>query len=228
MVISHRYKFIFLKTEKTASTSLATLFKNIVLDHDKLYPANIESKRTLFRKHGSLDKFSFEEGTGRFRRSLPRYFGLHGHARAKDIHQFVGDEIFKDYKKITSERNPWDRQVSLFAHRSNLNKELSLNDFDRCMRSPVYNALHYNRLHNWDIYAINDEIVADYIIRFEHLKDDLIDVLNAIGIDPDRHTLPHIRSQPRKSSYRDLYSDHSRKLVEHWYAKEIEYFGYSF
>ncbi len=228
MVISHRYKFIFLKTEKTASTSLATLFKNIVLDHDILYPANLENKRKLLSKHGSLRDFSFEEGMGRFRRCLPMYFGLHGHARAKDIFQFIGDDIFKDYIKITSERNPWDRQVSLFAHRSNLHNRLSMSDFDRCMRSPVYNALHYNRLHNWNIYTINDEIVADHVIRFENLKDDLIDVLIALGIDPDRYTLPHKRSQPRKGSYHDNYSDRSRELIEKWYAKEIEHFGYRY
>lgn len=230
MIISHRYKFIFLKTEKTASTSLAHLFKSIVLEHDQLHPANIEVKRGLIREYGDLNAISFEEGRGRLRRSLPRYFGLHGHAKAKDIRQFIGSRLFDDYVKITSERNPWDRQVSLFSHRSNSKQQLNLSDFDRCICSPVYDALHYNRLHNWDIYSVDDRIIADYVIRFEHLNSDLVRVLDAIGIDPERYELPHRRGQHRKgsNSYQDLYTDRSRELVGKWYAKEIEHFGYEF
>jgi hypothetical protein len=231
MLISHRYKFIFLKTEKSASSSLFHLFKKIVSDSDKLYRAHPKVKKELLREYGTLADFSFESCTSKgLMRQFPQFFGVHRHGSAADVRSFLGSELFDSYTKITSERNPWDRQVSLFAHRVNKNDHLTLLDFDRCIRSPMYNALHYNRLHNWNIYAIDNQVVAGQIIRFEHLQSDLERVLEAIGLDPDKYALSHSRGQYRKNqgSYRDHYTAESRELVRKWYAREIDYFGYEF
>jgi hypothetical protein len=231
MLISHRYKFVFLKTEKSASSSLFHLFKAIIAESDTLYRAHPQVKKELLRKHGSLEGVSFESCTSKgLMRQFPQLFGVHRHGSAADVRSFLGSELFNSYTKITSERNPWDRQVSLFAHRVNKHDHLNLTDFDQCMKSNLYNTLHYNRLHNWDIYAIDNQVVADQVIRFEHLQSDLESVLESIGLDPEKHALRHSRGGYRKNQhgYRDLYTDKSRELVRKWYSREIDYFGYEF
>ncbi|MFN3546107.1 MAG: hypothetical protein ACK4U0_01340 [Mesorhizobium sp.] len=230
MLVSHRFRFIFLKTEKTASSSLYAAFRDIVLEHDKPFPADWSVRRQLLRQKVDLGSVSFSGRSGAFRRRLPRLSGLHRHGYASDLRAFLGPEIFDRYTVITSERNPWDRQVSLFAHRSAKDEKPSGTDFAAAMRSPLYNLLHHNRLRNWEIYSIDDRVCAHHVIRFENLHDDFRAAIKDLGLDPDRHVLPHRRGGNRSDAgrYRDLYTDEVRDLVGRWYRREIEHFGYEF
>lgn len=230
MLISHRYRFIFLKTEKTASTSILRALRTVLEQTDVLLPADRTTRRALLRKYGSLEGFSFESrATGR-RRLLPGLFGLHRHARAADVRAFVGPKLFDDYLVVTSERNPWDRQVSLYAHRHRDKAGFDLANFDRDMRSPSYNLFHYNRLDNWSIYTTDGKVCADLVIRYESLEEDFRTFLDRVGIPPDGTGLSVARAsgRSREDGYRRLYSPQSRALVARWYRKEIEQFGYSF
>ena len=62
MLVSHLYKFILLRTEKTASTSLVSVLRDVVCEQDKLYPADWTVKRRLLREFGNLKGHSFLGG----------------------------------------------------------------------------------------------------------------------------------------------------------------------
>lgn len=175
-----------------------------------------------------MENASFVAARGGFRRHLPGISGLHRHARLEDIRAFLGPELFSRYTVITSERNPFDRQVSLYRHR--LRGEGDQANFSRDTCSPIYNLLHYNRLDNWGIYTLDGKVAAHHVIRFETLHDDLAAVLRALGVDPAKHELPHARRSRTEASpsYRDLYTDAARAKVAGWYRNEIDHFGYSF
>jgi hypothetical protein len=230
MLISHRYKFIFLKTEKTASTSLYEIFRKIILEHDPLHRAEWVVRKKLLREHGSLEGFSFEGKRGAMRRKFPRFSGIHHHGCARHGRAFLGPDLFDSYTIVTSERNPWDRQVFLFTHRQSKHPERNSTNFSKCMRSPVYRFFAYNRLHNWDVYTIDGKVCADHVIRFENLEEDFHSVLIALGLDAERYYLPHRRAQTRSNgpNYRDYYTDDVRVLVGKWYRDEIKHFGYEF
>jgi hypothetical protein len=230
MIISHRYRFIFLKTEKTASTSLNDALRRLVQESDDLHPADPQIRDALVRRHGSLAGVSFRGTSSAWRRKLPGLFGLHEHARARDVRAFLGPALFDQYTIVTSERNPWDRQVSLYSHRMSDRGNKDLSGFDRDMRSWSYSTLHYNRLNNWDIYSLGGRICAHHVIRYERLTDDFAAFLRHIGVDPARVPLAQRRAtvRPRGDAYRDLYSPASQALVASWYRREIEQFGYSF
>lgn len=228
MIISHRHRFIFLKTEKTASSSLWSVFKAIAGERDRLYPADQRVRRELITSHGSLENVSFIGSNGAGRRLLPGVFGLYRHAFASDVRAFIGPDLFERYMVITSERNPFDRQLSLFAHRRQKHGAVDLSRFSGAMESPMYNLLHYNRLRNWDVYAIDGKVCASHVIRFENLQDDLGAVLRDLGIDPEAHMLPHLKKTRPYATYREFYSDRARQLVSRWYRREIAHFGYAF
>lgn len=228
MIISHRYRFIFLKTEKTASSSLARVFTAIAGENDTLHPADRSVRDRLLREGASLEGVSFQAARGGLRRFLPGLSGLHRHARLRDVRAFLGPELFSRYVVITSERNPFDRQVSLYSHRGRGKSDLSSFSRDTC--SPIYNLLHYNRLDNWGIYTLDGKVAAHHMIRFETLHDDLAAVLRALGLDPAKHALPHAKQSRGEASpsYRDLYTDAARARVAGWYRNEIDHFGYVF
>ncbi len=139
----------------------------------------------------------------------------------------LGEERFASYFKFSIERNPWDRQVSLYAHRQKKRGRTDLSHFDRDIRSPVWRALHHSRLDNWAVYAIDDAPVVDFMIKYESLREDFQEVLRRIGAE-GKVQLEHRNSSGRSASYREHYTDASKSLVADWHAREIKAFGYSF
>jgi hypothetical protein len=216
MIVSHKYRFIFLRTEKTASTSLMKALQSVV-DENDLWSG---MPRPAWAKFSPIHYSAL-------RRYAPQWFGLHTHASASQVRRVIGPKIFDSYYKFAVERNPWDRQISLYAHRK-WKRGKSVDDFDRDMQSLIYRNTSYVRMNNWSNYAIGREIVADRIIRYERLEDDIGELFAMLGI-PGPIELPRLRKytadRPHYSTY---YGASSRDLVARWYAREIDALDYKF
>lgn len=216
MIVSHKYRFIFLRTEKTGGTSLTEALQE-VLDADDL---NAALTRPPWAKYSPIHH-------GALRRTFPQWFGLHRHATAKQVRAIVGPRAFDSYCKFAIERNPWDRQMSLYFHREWKKGKQGVN-FDRDMRSVIYRNTEYVRLNNWSIYTIGNEIVADRILRYETLAQDVARLLAHLDIE-SKIEMPRRRSYSSdRQHYSTYYSDWTRNLVERWYGREIEALGYRF
>ena len=218
MIISHKYKFIYLRTEKTASSSLSAALADMVGEED--FVANLD--RPAWAKFSPIHH-------GGLKRQIPELFGLHVHARAGQVRRVLGQEKFNSYFKFCVERNPWDRQVSLYFQRKNKVGKGDDADFDRDMRSLLFRSTEYVRLNNWSIYAIGDDVVADEIVRYENLEEGLEKIRQHVGL-PKPIELPRLRSGFRDDNrdYRKHYSEETREMVARWYAREIEALGYEF
>lgn len=228
MIVSHKNRFIFLKTEKTAGTSLQTALAGFCGPEDIISGA---------RRHPTKNKpvgLKPPLGIGRYvkvpteiKRRLPGIAGYYPHMTARQMRSVLGPDVWNTYFKFAVERNPWDRQVSNYFHRQS--RSSSKQEFERYITSPIYRQFHHVRLHNWAIYTINDEIAVDAMIRYENLDTEFPDVLRKIGL-VDEVTLPRQRASHRPGGvdYRQFYSDRAAEIVGRWYAKEIEAFGYEF
>jgi hypothetical protein len=216
MLVSHKYRFIYLRTEKTGSTSLSEALKSLLDEGD----LQSDMSRPPWAKYSPIHH-------GALKRHAPQLFGLHTHATARQVRNVIGPKIFDSYYKFAVERNPWDRQVSLYAHRE-WKKGRAADDFDRDMRSPIYRNTEYVRLNNWSIYAIGNEIVADRVIRYEGLTEEIAEIFGTLGI-PGTVALPRLRSYAKeRPHYSTYYSDATRDLVARWYGTEIDALGYEF
>ena len=215
MIVSHTYRFIFLRTEKTGGTSLTrALWPHLGEDDLRLKKDRPAWARYSPIHHGALQ------------RRLPELFGPHAHATAAQMRRVLGRRVFDGYLKFAVERNPWDRQVSLYHHRCH--KTGRTPDFDRDMRSAFYRNTEYCRLNNWSIYAIGGQVVADRVLRYEHLAEDVEALRRDLGI-PAPLDLPRMRAYaPDRPHYSSYYGAATRDLVARWYAREIAAFGYEF
>ncbi|MEM1379097.1 MAG: sulfotransferase family 2 domain-containing protein [Pseudomonadota bacterium] len=215
MIVSHTHKFIFLRTEKTAGSSLSQALKDMGGPGD--FAADMA--RPAWAKYSPVHH-------GALKRKLPSRFGLHVHATAAQARHVLGTEVFDSYFKFAVERNPWDRQVSLYMHRCW--KTGRKPAFDRDIRSLIYRSTEHVRLQNWPVYAIGDRVVADFILRYETFDQDLETLWQKLAIAP--LALPRKRSEYREERphYSTYYTDESRELVGRWYAREIAALGYSF
>ena len=225
MIVSHKHKFIFVRTEKTAGSSLQLALARMCGADDVVTGTGPLKHQTHWPRWTKV----MPAGISPLRRMFPKQFGFHPHASISQIRDYYGEDVYKSYFKFTIERNPWDRQLSLYCHRKRKQHQTAPIKFERDMRSPIYRSLHYTRLRNWEIYSIDDQVAVDYVIRFEDLETGVRHVFNEIGASGEIE-LPRLRTQFRrnKATYRDAYTPELRELVGSWYHREIAAFGYEF
>jgi len=229
MIVSHSHRFIFIKTKKVAGTSVELFLSQFCGEDDILTTLGPDEK--LREGLGARNYWVFGH---RRRNRLARiwwtllgrmanaYGGFYPHMPAHEIKRLLGSEIWNSYFKFTIERNPWDRQVSLYHWRYHDQEKKP--SFDTFIRSPFHRKISKN----FDTYTIGGEVVADYVCRYETLEEDLANALKRVGIDQPI-ALPRAKSTHRGSgAWRDYYTPRTRDIVGRWYRREIEALGYSF
>jgi hypothetical protein len=229
MIVSYSLHFIFIRTRKVASTSVEVFLSQFCGEQDIITPLNPQEQAL---GHDNKSRNFRIPGCGRSRalrilgdligRSEIGHGGFYNHMPAKEIRRLIGGQAWNSCYKISIERNPWDRQVSLYHwHYRDQDPKPS---FDRFIRSPFLREISPN----FDTYAIDGKIAADYVCRYETLEEDLALVLKRIGIEA-KVELPRMKSTFRNGQpWREFYTLKTRGIVAEWYAREIAAFGYSF
>ena len=231
MILSHKHRFIFLKTRKTAGTSVELALSQLCGPDDILTPISQkdEEKRAALPGPGAQNWQKgirinrLERFVGKLIHQRARGRGFFNHVQAREVKRIAGADIWNSYFKFSVERNPWDRQVSLYYWRyRNPKKRPTFDAF-------IKNAYWRKKVDNYDIYSLNGEIAADFVIQYDRLDQGFDEALNRIGIT-DRPEIPTSKSGTRTGGrdYRDHYTDETRDMVGAWYAREIEAFGYRF
>jgi Sulfotransferase family len=229
MIVSYTRRFIFIRTRKVASTSVEVFLSQFCGEEDIIAPLSpaeealgYDTRPRNFRIPGCGYSRTLRIFGHLIGRSEIGHGGFYNHMPAKEIRRLIGKQAWNSCYKISIERNPWDRQVSLYHwHYRDWDPKPS---FDRFIRSPFLRKISPN----FDTYAIDGKISADYICRYETLEEDLVLVLKRIGIDAEVK-LHRMKSTFRDSRpWRDYYTPKTRDIVAEWYAREIAAFGYSF
>ena len=182
MIVSHAHKFIFLKTKKTAGTSIELALSELCGPEDVISPLTAidEAKRAgkrgaqNWKRHGWWDS-----PRPLFKRRWFKFtaadYGFYNHMPAAEARALIDDKVWRSYFKFAFERNPWDRQVSFYHHRYRGEKE----------PPPFSRFMHQDRaarLNNYDIYAIDGTVAVDFVGRYERLEEDLELALDRVGI----------------------------------------------
>lgn len=223
MIVSHRHRFIFLKTRKTAGSSVEMALRPFLgaddiatqLEEDDTH--DLPPPRNYVRGREKLTP----RNIWRVLRGKPlKPYLFKSHESAVVIRGHVGEDVWQSYFKFCFERNPWDRQVSQYHFK--VSRDRYDVPFDRSLgRRTSY-------VDNWGIYTIDGEIAVDRVFHFENLKDDFAEACRIIGLSPVPE-LPHAKSGLRpKKGYRSYYDDRLRDEVAKMYPNEIEKFGYTF
>ncbi|MGD1714613.1 sulfotransferase family 2 domain-containing protein [Dapis sp. BLCC M172] len=108
MIISHRYKFIFLKTIKTAGTSIEISLSRFCGDDDIITPISLEDeaiRKLLGKKPQNYLDYDVQGN------EYKKYFN---HITAQKIKSLIEPSIWDSYYKFCFERNPFDRAISLY------------------------------------------------------------------------------------------------------------------
>ena len=229
MIISHAHKFIFLKTTKTAGTSIEIALSEYCGPKDIITPISPEDekKRSVQGFRGPQNyilpvaNYSFSDMVyflikGKRR----RYFN---HISAKLVRRFIGGEMWQSYFKFCFARNPWDRAVSQFYWRR---AEGAPHTFSEFIDSRNLISLGKK---GYGLYTIDGDVAVERVCLYENMAAELAYLSERLKL-PGKLSLPISKSSSRKDKehYHDMFNPAEREKVASLFAEEIKLLGYEF
>jgi hypothetical protein len=231
MVISHRHKFIFLKTLKTAGTSIEVLLSGVCGDDDVLTPIDPPVPPHRARNYegffnpicGASPREIASNGYDALRRRK-----FYNHMRGYRLRDRVPRAVWDGYFKFCVERNPWDKTLSFFYMLKNSDWHA---DRDPNITFDAYLGRGDFPL-NYPIYTERDgsRVIVDRVLRYEQLEQELEDVFGRLGMVWPGSLSARAKTGYRtdKRSYRDILTPEQAAIISRAYAREIDLHGYSY
>ena len=194
MIVSHRHRFIFVRTRKTAGTSVEIALSKFCGPDDIITRDADDALRHELGYPGPqndggipLSAYTFSEWRRLFtRRERARF---KNHTPASRIRSLVGEQIWRSYYKFAIERDPWDKAISLYYWRTRGEQP----------RPPLLQFLQNvgtRSLSNAHIYMIDGALGVDRIIAYENLAAELEEIRLHLAL-PEPVPLPRAKSTHR-------------------------------
>lgn len=216
MLISHRYKFLFVHIAKTGGTSVRAALSPLRWRDPSYYLQFICSRFSHLTGHRIATK-------------LPR------HAKIIAAKEMLPREYFDQLYKFAFVRNPWDLQVSSYHHIRRERPQLieHIKDFKGFIKwkldpdRPYQYHIDTSIEHQTDyLIDLGGAVIVDFVGRYENLKSDFDDVCKKVGIKPIE--LPHKREAKDREAYKQYYDDITAQLIADYFKRDIELFKYGF
>lgn len=229
MIVSHRKKFIFVKTAKTAGSSLEVFLSRHCGPEDIVTPLSPAEEGHHPRNHDGLFNPLPEIMASRFRswpetkRGLALRSPFYSHLPARIARCRLGDEVWNSYYKFTVERNPWDKTLSHHAMMSALKPGgMTLPEYFNkgkfCHNAPIYT--------DWD----DRTVMVDRFIRYDRLNEDLREVCELLEIPFAGFLTEKSKASYRsdRRHYREVFTPEQADRVRNAFRQEIELHGFEF
>lgn len=209
-------KFIFIHIPKCGGTSIILALhknkKHLELSFNGKCPAGFEDLYGLWMNHMPASVLKAV---------------IDGKTLARD------NEKWEDFFKFAFVRNPWDRMVSTYHYH-----KVRMNDSTFRQQNPKVvaafeKAIDFNAWVAAGLYEqpatyylcdSNDNLLVDFVGKFERLEEHWRTVCNIVGLD---YVLPHERAT-KHDVYMSYYDKQSIDAVAQHFAKDIERFDYKF
>jgi hypothetical protein len=229
MIISHRYKLIFIKTLKTAGTSIElALTKHCGPDDiiTPIFPAIEGNDYRNFR--GWFNPLRGARSKDDLRKNMKELGDrnkFYNHIPARFARARIPRSIWDNYLKVCVERNPWDKTLSHFHMFQNaswhkqytpgLTLDAYLDNGIFCYNAPFY-------------CDVDGSAIVDRILRYDRLDQELPALFAESGIPFDG--LPNAKGGIRKDrrTYHEVLSTDQKTKIEEAFQKEIHLLNWEF
>lgn len=145
----------------------------------------------------------------------------------------LAKEVFYIFFKFSAVRNPWARAVSLYSRCEGVitKDQRSFGEFcknhfyasDTCLHP----TLHHNQL-DW-LCDENEQCIMDYVYKLEDFDQAIKEIAERTNGRLQLASNVANRNQNSLSrSYREIYTEETRKMIAKRFEKDIDYFKYTF
>ena len=247
MIISHRHRFIFVKSRKTGGTSVEIGLSNFVGPNDVVTPITPRDELIRLRSGTSCRNFAndpktekryLEELSDGPVSALPSYVvkdqKFVNHMPLSEILSIFGKSV-DGYKIISLERHPYEKAVSLsnflLGYRTYIAGgalQASVEDMKAHIDELITSGKMREKIRNWDLYTVEGRYQVDFMLQHASLQDDFSMLLSQLGLPAmdDRLPITKLGTRDRTVSARDLLSLNQRSAIQEICAEEFEFFKY--
>lgn len=172
MIVSHKYEFIFIKTAKTAGTSIEVDLNKVLGETDiatPIYPAVEGHKaQNYVVKNNILGSIE-----------------CRNHMSAREVKKVVGKSIWDEYFKFCVEREPVSKVISHYSmlvrspHHNQKTKNLSFDDYINMRKFPIDTLKYTDK---------NGLLIVDRILKYEDLDKELTAVASQLHFNMEFST----------------------------------------
>lgn len=204
MLISHSYKYIYTRHQKTGSTTLLD-----VLPEYYMYLNQSKTREAWQDEVKQKTKIDYD----------PHHIPLYELNKLKNINK-------SNYFKFSFTRNPWDRMVSLYFYSikyRELTSDVSFKQFISDLNG--YAKRNATKWIGAFMNSVDFNKGFDFIGKCETMQKDFDYVCEKINAPKKK--LPFLNKTNHKK-YTEYYDNKTKEIVAKKYAKDIEYFGYKF
>jgi Sulfotransferase family len=239
MIVSYKHNYVFIKTNKTAGTSMEIALSTYTGEEDIItpiepidelkrlenpkarLPQNYCSEMAMEYAYREVIKSGNVEYIGRFqKKALRRHYVFRNHMPARKIRNKLDPQFFENAFKFTIQRHPYDRIISLaYWTRKNPQKKIG---------EVINSILNEGSLTNTDFYMIDGKVAANYFVRFEAMRESLQALEKKIGATDLWGQFPQTKHEHRtdRRPASEVLTARQKKRIARQCKTEFKMFGY--
>lgn len=251
MIYSKKYGYIFIKTRKTAGTSIEIALGKLrgpddvisAISRDDAIPDDAKvavdeaaaraaaargekpgGKRANYELGylGAQNNLWTAEEIAAMDEPPPRPEKFWNHMPAQRVRSLLGAKTWNQSFKFCVERNPWDKVLSAYWYLYKEFNPATLDEFITSGEAAKFSC--------WKRYThrATGEMLVDRIVQYATLKEELAEISAKLGM-PELE-LPNAKGWRRKdkSHYRDVLTAAQRDRIAEDFSREIAQFGYRY
>lgn len=232
MIVSHKYQFIFIKTRKTAGTSIEISLSPLCGEEDVFTPISQGDRYENHRPRNYEGWFNplpeIISGDREPRKSLSECYHrikYLTHSTALVARHRMSRRVWNNYFKFCVDRNPFDKVVSMYE----------MNTAGARMRGKERRTLESwlergkNMPFNYPFYMDKEgNQLVDKVLKYENLNDELMETLRGLGVPFEGLNVRAKGHYRKKRNYKDYYDDHTKAMVEKIFRYELDLYNYKF
>lgn len=239
MIVSHKHRFIFVKTHKTAGSSLEVALAQECGSEDIVSHMEDNIGSGVPRNYGPESWLGpAYNGSKWVRKVVDRHSPLLGafyyeHMPASRIKTLVGPDLWDSYFTFCFERNPWDKAVSyyLWKQQGQGRDMPSFSQYiqDKPHRLPRDARLYFDDHDDRDDSNQSSQVLVDRVFEFRDLPMALQALRERLDLKlpeplPREKTGVAVQRRP----YQDYYDERSKVRIAELFSREIALMNYQF
>jgi hypothetical protein len=225
MIISHKYRYIYIQNRKVGGSSVQAYLSSISGKDDIVTSPTGDPKdsKNIYGIWNPLPDYLYGTGLKQIMNEMLNRQKYQPHMPGTLVRSRVSKKIWDQYFKFCIERNPWEKTLSHFYMKSKRpdRKHWTLDEY---LKGKTL-CSDFNRYTDK-----KGDLLVDKVILYEDLENNLNEAFERLGIPYEGMLGFNINSNFREDRrhYREVFTPEQRRIVERVYHNEIQMFGYTY